>query len=178
MAITLLRHTRPAIAEGVCYGRTDLDLASSFLGEAAALCPDLPRFERIVSSPLSRCHRLADYLAKQLERPLSIDERLIEMDFGRWEGIAWRDIPRAELDAWAEDFLHARPHGGETVAMLRDRTLDALGEIKAVATPTLIVTHAGVIKAALATGDTSEDFNSQIGFGAFITLPLGEELSS
>ena len=37
----------------------------------------------------------------------------MEMDFER--GVAWDDIPRPEIDEWGENFLHARPHGGENV---------------------------------------------------------------
>ena len=56
------------------------------------------------------------------------DERLREFDFGTWEGVRWDAIPRAELDAWAADFFHARPHGGESVHMLRERVETAIAD--------------------------------------------------
>ena len=34
MLIHLIRHTKPEIAAGICYGQTDLELASSFTQEA------------------------------------------------------------------------------------------------------------------------------------------------
>ena len=102
---------------------------------------------------------------------IEIEPRLQEMDFGAWEGLPWNEIPRHELDAWAADFLHACPHGGETVARLQARVRQALKPWQAFERTTLCVTHAGVIRAALATGDTEEDFNTSIDFGGMIHLP-------
>ncbi|HBF90413.1 MAG TPA: phosphoglycerate mutase, partial [Hyphomonas atlantica] len=50
-------------------------------------------------------------------------------DFGRWEMQPWGDLPRHELDAWANDFLDARPHGGESVAELTARTRAAISDL-------------------------------------------------
>lgn len=170
MALTLLRHTRVDVTPGTCYGISDVALAAGFIGEADALLPSLPGVDRVFTSPLSRCRRLAERLAAHLDRPLSEDDRIREMDFGRWEGRAWKDIPRAEIDAWAADFLHARPHGGESVAMLRARVLDALRDHGSFDGHTLIVTHAGVIKAALAADETGAGHAMGIDFGGFVTL--------
>lgn len=46
----------------------------------------MPELRRVVSSPLSRCRKLAQYIATAAELPLHFDERLAEMDFGAWEG--------------------------------------------------------------------------------------------
>ncbi|MEH6695277.1 MAG: alpha-ribazole phosphatase [Hyphomonas sp.] len=170
MALTLLRHTTPAIASGVCYGMTDLDVAETFAEEARAVLNALPPPDRIFSSPLTRCRKLAEHIAQSHALPLTVDERLREMDFGTWEGLPWAEIPRGELDLWAEDFLHARPHGGESVAMLTERVRAALAEWHSHQGHALIVTHAGVIKAALATEATSQGYNTTIGFGRFVTL--------
>lgn len=168
MSLYLIRHTTPDIAAGVCYGLMDLDVAASFDDEAARLLARLPISGPVISSPLKRCRRLAEYLADRLQQPLSVDERLREMDFNRWEGRLWDDISRAELDAWSDDFLHARPHDGESVAMLRDRTLAVLGDIQAAHEKALVVTHSGVVRAAMARGDTLACFQQEIGFGDFV----------
>ena len=167
MAVILLRHTRPAVAEGTCYGRTDLALAPCFAAEAARLADALPRVQRIVTSPLSRCHRLATHLAAARGLALDIDPRLTEMDFGSWEGQPWDAIPRPELDAWAEDLLHARPHGGETVAELAARTRAALDDLALGPRPVLAVTHAGVIKAARAARQGPDAWQSTLPFGGW-----------
>lgn len=128
----------------------------------------LPRVQHIVTSPLLRCRKLAAHLGGALSLSVEIDTRFIEMDFGTWECTPWADVPRGELDSWAADFVNARPHGGESVADLRERVQDGL---LAMPKHTLIVTHAGVIKAALAKGDTPTDFNTQIEFGGIVTIP-------
>ncbi len=170
MALTLLRHTRLDVPAGTCYGISDLALAPSFDEEASALLPTLPPFDRIVTSPLSRCRRLAKFVAEHTSCGVTQDARLTEMDFGRWEGRPWSGIPRPEIDAWAADFLHARPHGGESVAMLRARALQVLSDYRRHPDDILIVTHAGVIKAALAADETAESHAIQIDFGGFVTL--------
>ena len=174
MGVTFLRHTTPRVAPGTCYGRTDLPLADSFEDEAAAVARAMPDAARIVSSPLQRCRRLAQHLADLAGLPLTIDPRLIEMDFGNWEGRLWSDIPRAEIEAWTGDFLHARPHGGESVAMLRARALDAATALYSEPGPTLAVTHAGVIKAVFAEGDEAAHFQTEIEFGGFAVMARRE----
>lgn len=168
----LVRHTTPRVAPDTCYGQTDLPLADSFDAEAQQVLALLPPVARVITSPLQRCHQLAAFIAQECGLPLEIDPRLKEMDFGRWEGVLWRDVPRQELDEWAADFLYARPHGGENVARLRDRSQQALTDWSSHDETRLCVTHAGVIRAALSTGDTADDFNTKIEFGGLIQAPL------
>ena len=151
-------------------GLNFLSLADSFVEEADALIPSLPAIDRIVTSPLRRCRLLAERISRELDAPLSEDPRLQEMDFGRWEGMAWSAIPRSEIDAWAASFQHARPHGGESVSMLRRRVLEAIDDYTGRTGHTLIVTHAGIIKAALATGESGSAYRATISFGCFVTL--------
>jgi alpha-ribazole phosphatase len=166
--LTLVRHTRPNAPPGVCYGRTDLPAATGVEPEAARLAALLAPADRVVSSPLRRCAALAEALAAHLRAPLTLDPRWRELDFGAWEGRPWDAIPRPELDAWAADLLHARPHGGESVAMLAARTAAAIAACPA-HERTVVVTHAGPIRAALAAWDRP------IAFGE--AVPLGEAVN-
>lgn len=175
MALILLRHTRPAGAEGLCYGRTDLGLGADFAAEAARLAADLPPVARILTSPLARCRRLAEALGAARGLAPDLAPGLIEMDFGAWENRPWAAIPRPELDRWAQDLTLARPHGGETVAELAARTRAALEAALAGPRPALLVTHAGVIKAALALSRGPAAWEAQFGFGAW--LRLGPDLA-
>ncbi|MEM6651602.1 MAG: alpha-ribazole phosphatase family protein [Pseudomonadota bacterium] len=170
MALILLRHTVPDVAPGICYGQTDLDVSETFMDDADAAFAALPDFNRIVTSPLRRCQKLALYIGERRNLSIEPDTRLTEMDFGTWENRAWADIPRAQIDDWADDFQHARPHAGESVALFQARVRAALEHWGAPDLTTLIVTHAGVIRAALAIGDTAADFNAQIDFGEFVTI--------
>ncbi len=171
MAVILLRHTTPDVAPGTCYGRTDLALAASFDAETQRVRESLPGgVAHLVSSPLGRCRRLAERLGIELGLAPEIDPRLIELDFGAWEMRPWAEIPRPELDAWRDDFLHANPHGGETVAMLKARVDAAVADLRRRDGPVLAVTHSGVIKAALAQGAAAEHFSATVGFGQFLNL--------
>ena len=170
MSLILLRHTRPIGADGLCYGRTDLLPDDSFVPEVARLADALPPFARILTSPLTRCRMLAEALGKHRAVEPTVDHRLVEMDFGRWEGRRWDDLPRPELDAWAADFLQARPHGGESVAQLAARAADALAAAARGSGPALIVTHAGIIKAALVARGDARGWHVETGFAQWRRL--------
>ena len=173
MHLTLVRHTRPLVPDGVCYGVTDLDLAPTFEEEAARVVGALPPVERLVTSPLGRCRRLADRIAAAQSLAPVVDPRLKEMDFGTWEGVSWDAIPRDEMEAWAADFLHARPHGGESVHMLHERARAAIADYRATGLSHIVVTHAGVIKAVRAEDRHPNAWKSNVEFGGTVRLPLG-----
>ncbi len=150
MSVTLVRHTRVAVAEGVCYGRLDLDVADSFGCEAAAVLAVAPPCDRIVSSPLKRCCRLAEHIGGERGLPVATDPALAEMDFGSWEGRPWAEIGAEALDRWAADFLRFRDHGGESVGRFVRRVRAGLAAYGRLDERVLIVCHAGVIRCALA----------------------------
>ena len=169
MGVILVRHTRLHGGDGVCYGRADLPCADTFDADAALVVGTLPPVDRVVTSPAGRCLRLADAIGRARGLAVAVDPRLAEMDFGRWEGVSWDKVPRAELDAWAADFHGARPHGGESVAMLAARVSDALADLRrggAVAT----VTHNGVIRAALAAAGRTGAWQATTPFGEWVEI--------
>lgn len=143
MILHLIRHPRPLIDDGICYGRLDVE-AENPLQVAQRLRAELPPGLPVWSSPLRRCRDLAE----QLHAAPVLDDRLREMDFGAWEGRPWDAIPRAEIDAWAADVAGYAPPGGESPRALQ---LRALGFVAGLAVPAaVIVTHAGVIRTLLA----------------------------
>ncbi|MFY9327935.1 MAG: alpha-ribazole phosphatase family protein [Georgfuchsia sp.] len=147
MRIYLIRHPRPAVATGICYGRSDLPLAENAAHCATRLVPLLPPSAPVYSSPLIRCRQLA----KLLHPAPNYDDRLREMDFGAWEMQAWESIGREALDAWAAAPLDFVPPGGESVAAMRVRVNAFIAERKADACPELVlVSHAGVMKTLVA----------------------------
>ena len=106
--IYLIRHPRPEVDAGICYGRSDLGLAEDAQACAQGLLPLLPKDIAIYASPLSRCR----HLAEQLHPSPHYDQRLLEIDFGQWEMQAWHNIARSAFDAWAADPLDYVPPGG------------------------------------------------------------------
>ncbi|MBT6275368.1 MAG: alpha-ribazole phosphatase, partial [Chromatiales bacterium] len=99
------------------------------------------------SSPSRRCRVLANALGGAV----SMDPRWMEFDFGHWEGRAWHDLPRAEIDAWANDLVSARPPGGES---LEDVALRATAVFEhwldREPERLIVVAHGGVIRVVLA----------------------------
>lgn len=145
MELWLIRHPRPQVAPGICYGQADLAVAAA---EAAAtsrrLQTLLPGGGRLRTSPASRCRDLARRLH---EAPME-DARLLERSFGAWEGLAWEAIDRAAIDAWAADPWDFAPPGGESARGLLARVAAALGEETAAAGRAVWITHQGVARAA------------------------------
>ncbi len=151
-AHVFLRHPPLPRMQGLCYGRLDVALEPQAFADAVAALgamPDAADLSRlpILSSPAQRCHDLAQACASVGEavRDVALDPRLLEMDFGDWEGRPWSAVSRTELDRWAADVAGFRPPGGECFDDLVRRVGAALADLD---TPHLIVTHAGVIRAA------------------------------
>ncbi len=153
MRLYLIRHPRPLIASGVCYGQLDIP-AENPARAAAALCPQVPAGLPLWTSPLRRCRDLAQALADAWAAagtPVAVlqhDTRLAEINFGLWEGRPWDAIPRAEIDAWAADVGGYAPPGGESPGQLQVRVLDFFNRLPE--QDAVIVTHAGVIRSLLA----------------------------
>jgi alpha-ribazole phosphatase len=104
---------------------------------------------------------------------VQLDARLMEMNFGAWEGRPWDSVPRRELDAWAADVEGYAPPGGESPRQLRKRVLDfvaGLGDGEHV-----LVTHAGVIRlllAHVAAASIADSLRHAPAYGSLTTLRL------
>ncbi len=145
MRVYFVRHPKPKVDPGVCYGQLDLDLSQDVKSSAQQVkeffSGAIP--SRVVSSDLMRCSKLA----RELSGGVSLDSRLRELDFGEWEGKSWDEIPRSESDYWAEDWVNRAPPGGESFLLLTERVLDWwYGVERQTDGDMLVVTHAGVLR--------------------------------
>lgn len=142
MELHLIRHPRPAVAAGVCYGRSDLELAEPAELAAARLRPLLPAAYQLHASPLRRARLLAEALGQP-----RVDERLQEIHFGDWEGCRYDDIGSA-LDGWVADPLGFRAPGGESAREMAARVHAWLDEaLAAPAAAQVVVAHGGPLRA-------------------------------
>lgn len=150
MDIYLIRHTQTAADSGLCYGQSNVALADSFPDEMTDLHQKLPEFDddcKVFSSPLTRCL----HLAKTFSDAVITDDRLLELDFGAWEGKRFDDIDADALQHWSNNFATATPPSGENFEDLYRRTGSFWQELLATnAEQVLVITHAGVIRALLA----------------------------
>lgn len=170
MHLYLVRHARPEGAEGLCYGRRDIRVADAETARAARelrgeLAPEVLASAPIYTSPLSRCTALARALVPA--RAVLATPELLELSFGSWEGCAWSDVPRSELDAWAQDPWGYAPGGGESARAASLRLHTWADRLEQAGNPAVIaVTHAGLIRLALAGG-------AQDASALSLTIPYG-----
>lgn len=150
MDIYLIRHTKTAAMPGLCYGQSDIELADSFAEEFVHLQEKLPRLApdcSVFSSPLTRCLQLAEKFSDNV----TSDARLLELNFGDWEGLRFDDIEPDLLRHWADNFVHTAPPNGESFEDLYRRTGGFWQDLLQARTEqVLVVTHAGAIRALLA----------------------------
>ena len=169
MRLYLVRHARPDSAGSLCYGRSEVCVSPQATAAAAeSVRQQLPgsvlRAAPIYSSPLSRCRQLAVALAAG--RAVQVTEELTELSFGRWEGQRWDGVPKDELDAWTADLWEYLPGGGESARMAATRWLTWLARLPTTEAA-LIITHAGVIRVALAArAHTVARLTDPIAYGA------------
>ena len=173
MELTFYRHPTPDAAPGMCYGRLDLGVGPTGPDEIVDACANPPKVSQIISSPAQRARALAEPLAVSSGAPLITDERLWEMDMGRWEGMLWSDIDRAESDPWAADALNHPTPDGEAFTQVIKRVGAVLETLQ---TPSCIVAHAGPIRAArmiLTDASFDEVFADPVPYATPITFQKG-----
>jgi len=148
MRLFLLRHGKPDVASGLCYGSTDLAVpVEEHQRVINAVLPLLPRDTPIYTSPLRRCREPADELASRLGMAAPVmDARLAEMHFGAWEMQSWDRIARREVDAWAADLAGYRPGGGESVLDVATRVCGFHADLLSGMSDAIIVAHAGTMR--------------------------------
>lgn len=164
----LVRHAQPLIEKGICYGQLDVavDIKAN-LDAARDLAIELNKGEeralQVYFSGLQRTEQFVDALQAHVPNlHCAIDGRLKEMDFGHWEGQAWSDIPKDEIDRWTRDFGDYRFGGVETcnevlqrvaaayqdcLQMLQSSTSLQRSDQTKQPTDIVWITHAGVIRA-------------------------------
>lgn len=145
--LLLIRHATSANA-GRLAGRRDVPATlpgEEALAQARRNLAQWGAPSRVLTSPALRCRQTVSALfpAQQATE----DARLLEQDFGAWEGIGMAELP--DLGPLTRDET-ARfcPPGGESFCTVAARVALALRDVAANGDAS-IVTHAGVIRAAL-----------------------------
>jgi len=160
-------------------GRTDIPLNKDGIRQAEAaakwFCDQQIRIDSVYSSPLIRAVETAKIIA--LEAPLFIEDRLIEMDYGPYEGMDLTN-PAPEVRVFFSDFVHNPvPQGMEPLSSVTARLGEFLEEIREQAEGQIILlsTHALAMKGALEylTPDSHGSYWSKfIGNCAVYAIPI------
>ena len=157
--IVLARHGETASnRERRFQGRLDVPLSDVGRAQARvlaeqAVAADVP-FAALYTSPLLRALETARIVGEALGLEPRPDDRLEEVDVGRWEGRLKEDVAREDPEGW-EAFRRAGPTfrfpGGESFAEQQQRVIDALVDVtQRRELPALVVCHRGVVRCALA----------------------------
>ena len=150
--IYVIRHGQTALNRShALQGRSNQPLNEAGEDQARAtgawLAQQHIRFSAAYSSPLQRAIRTAELVAPGVE--VSVDERLIEMDYGPYEGADLRNLS-PELAYFFADFEnHPAPEGMEPLASVVARAGAFVEELADHAGNVLVSTHAIAMKGLL-----------------------------
>jgi alpha-ribazole phosphatase len=176
MEVILVRHTSVDVPTGTCYGQTNVPLRSTFEEEAMIVASALQGyapFDRVYTSPLSRCTRLATFCGyADAQR----DKRLLEMNFGEWEMQRYEEIEDPQLQAWYADWKQVSATGGESFVQQYERVVQFLSELKEKPySKVAIFSHGGVLTCAKMYAEelsAEEAFASPTPYGGIINLTI------
>ena len=144
-------------AENRYAGRTDIALTPKGIQQAnrLALWAATTSIQAVWSSSLSRAIKTATPAADALGLKLQIDDRLLELDFGRAEGHTKGELqltmPEVLAAFRSDPVLHHMP-GGEDPVVAAERGLAALRSIAAPLPPhghALVVAHSTLLRLVL-----------------------------
>ncbi len=151
--IELLRHGEP-VGGSRFRGQRDDPLSELGWQQMWDAVAGRPPWQRVVSSPLLRCHAFAEALCVRHALPLQVETRFAEVGFGLWEGCTRAELEQqdpGQVERFLQDPFGARPPGAEPLDAFVARVragFDALLEEHA-GQRVLVVAHAGVIRAVL-----------------------------
>ncbi len=172
----LMRHGAP-VREGLLLGRTDDPVTEAGVAVCVQRAAGL-EVAAIVSSDLRRTRDCATAIAGSRGIVGQIDPRWRELDFGAWDGLHPNEIAPEAFARFHDDPDAAPPPDGERWSSLQSRVSDALAVLPPV--PTLVVTHGGAIRAALAAlcgFDRRQIWAFDLPYAALVSLRIwpGEE---
>lgn len=132
--IIVVRHGQTAWNEGEgerFRGRAEVELDDQGIRQARATAARLAQWKAaaIYSSPLKRALSTANILAEPLKLPVQPMEGLIDIDYGRWQGLSLKEA--AEDDSKLYELWLKSPHlvtfpQGESLEQVQKRVVSAV----------------------------------------------------
>jgi broad specificity phosphatase PhoE/ribonuclease HI len=155
--LLLLRHGQTELSRERRYsGRGNPALTAIGRRQAGAAADYLAQrggIAAVISSPLQRAYETAATAAKALGLDVTVDDDLIETNFGAWEGLTFAEASERDPDIhgrWLRD-TSLRPPDGESFDDVQQRIEDARQRITAeyAERTVLVVSHVTPIKTLL-----------------------------
>ncbi len=126
--VYFIRHGQTILnKEGRWSGRTDCDLSPEGTEELKKLFADYSskEFKEFYCSPLKRTKQTLDAIIPG-KTPI-IDSRIIERDFGDWEGQPYNNITPEETERYVR--WEIQPPNGETADQVKERVLSFVADV-------------------------------------------------
>ena len=116
--------------QGRFQGRTDNPLNDDGIAQAHAAAEKLRAVElgHVVSSPLLRAVQTAEIIANVASKTVTLDQGLIELDFGSFEGKAVRELMMQHGASSAQGLVDMLPADSEPWADVATRALWSVGQ--------------------------------------------------
>ena len=139
--------------EKVLQGRSNPPLNDKGREQAGILGDAFKRngifFDKVYSSPLLRAVETARMIAGE-NAEIIMDARLLEMDYGPYEGVSLENPPQEVITFFSDFVNHPAPEGMEPLDSVVRRVGSFIEELKSCTEKNiLIVTHAIALKGAL-----------------------------
>lgn len=152
--VDLLRHGEP-LGGSRYRGQVDDPLSERGWRQMWQAVDAATGWQRIVTSPLLRCHEFALQLGERMEVPVHAEVRFREVGFGEWEGRTRAELEQirpGQVQRFYRDPIAHRPAGAEPLDVFIARVSEAFVELldRYAGETVLVVAHAGVIRAILA----------------------------
>ncbi|MCP4396704.1 MAG: histidine phosphatase family protein [bacterium] len=152
--IILIRHGQTKWnSDGRLNSTTDLGLSQQGRRDLATIRRAFSgvQIDRVISSPLLRARETAHLVAPEL--PVEIDPRLVEVDFGPFEGKTPRDFSEGSLAEafrlWRQEPEPLIPDGAEDFHEAARRGQDFLDSLLPVEETILVVSHGVFLRVLL-----------------------------
>lgn len=135
MKLYLIRHGQTDWnIQGKIQGSHDIPLNETGREQARQVAKGMESklITRIFSSTLKRARETAEEIAKIQNVDICYKKELIEVEFGKWEGLTWEEIKKAfpnEYQRWSSNPVEVAPTGGETQDQVIWRTMEVVEEI-------------------------------------------------
>jgi probable phosphoglycerate mutase len=159
--------------------KTDLPLASEGLNQAMRVADHLKSAnispKTVIAGPLRRTTEFAGIVAKAFGCPVQIDEDLVELDYGFWEGkdnaAIEREFGHDRLEAWEKRLEWPSDGGwGEGRTAVESRIRSFIARLSQFDSPIFVCTSNGIMRFVRFILDGTTGSSAKVRTGAFCEL--------
>ena len=151
MKIYLTRHGETEYNKGkLMQGRSDIPLNEKGIEQAkeAALGVKNIKFDAVYASPLDRAVATASIIGNVPRESIICDERILEADFGPFEGKPYHTLGPKMTLFWMYPEIFKGPKSAESIESMVSRSRSFLEDLKSKDYENvLVVCHGGIIRA-------------------------------